>query len=257
MRSNYLSHSTGAGPNFHLRLTCQLLAFFIMKTGLRVLVFALAVSTAFAQDVYRKIGDRFYDIRQPGWFNSDTFDNPILVSHVVDQVLPDGILVHEVRFNGAVGGSVEDKQCLITNYPALQTISNGQKVHFLAIRVGNYRYTDTSGAMRTVPLYDCGVPYSAQAVNAILHPPLTPEQKVAQAAARAAKKLAAQQAVLQSYSPKADNGDGFAQYRLGEIYLHGEGVETNLAYAKRYLSMAVTNGYPEATNLLNVIESAK
>ena len=51
--------------------------------------------------------------------------------------------------------------------------------------------------------------------------------------------------------------DGFAQYRLGEIYLQGEGVETNFVYAKHYLSMAITNGYPEATNLLNAIESTK
>ena len=102
---------------------------FVMKTILQMLFFSLLVSSGFAQDVYRKIGDRFYDIRQKGWFNSDTFDNPILVSHVVDQVLPDGILVHEIRFNGAVGGSVEDKQCFITNYPALQTASDGQKVH--------------------------------------------------------------------------------------------------------------------------------
>jgi len=221
------------------------------------LFFLLVVSSTFAQDVYRKIGDRFYDIRQPGWFNSDTFDNPILVSHVVDQVLPDGILVHEVRFNGAIGGSAEDKQCFITNYPTLQTVSDNQKVHFLAMRTGNYHYKDTSGAMRTVPMYDCGIPYSAQAVSAILHPPLTPEQKEAQAQARAAKKLAAQQVVIKNYESKAQNGDGFAQYRLGEIYLHGEGTDTNTVYARHYLEMAVTNGYPEATNLLDKIDSGK
>ena len=225
-----------------------------MKMGLHILLFALMVSSTFAQDVYRKIGDRFYDISQPGWFNSDTFENPILVSHVVDQVLPGGILVHEVRFNGAVGGSVEDKQSFVTNYPALQAVSDGQKVHFLAMRIGNYHYTDTSGAVRTVPMYDCGIPYSAQAVNAILHPPLTPEQKEAQAQVKAARKLAGQQAVIKNYEDKATNGDGFAQYRLGEIYLHGEGTETNTAYAKHYLEMAETNSYPEATNLLNQIK---
>jgi hypothetical protein len=228
-----------------------------MKTGLCLLWFALTVSTAWAQDVYRKIGDRFYDIRQPGWFSSDTFDNPILVDTVVDQVLPDGLLAHQVKFNSAQGLSVDDKPFFLTNYPAFQTTTDGQKIRFLAMRTGSYKFTDTYGAVRTVTLYDCGITYSAQAVNAILHPPLTPEQKEGQAAAKAAKKLAAQQAVIQNYLPKADNGDGFAQYRLGEIYLHGEGVETNLVSAKHYLSMAVTNGYPEASNLLNAIESAK
>ena len=218
-----------------------------------VIIFALVASSTFAQE-YRKIGDKYYDTRQAGWINSDRFDNPILVSHVVDQVLPDGILVHEVRFNGALGGSVEDKQCFITNYPALQTVSDNQKVHFLAMRTGNYQYKDTSGAMRTVPMYDCGIPVSAQEINAILHPPLTPEQKEAQEKARIANKVKSQQAVIKYYTPKADGGDGFSQYRLGEIYLHGEGVETNLDSAKHYLSMAVTNGYPEATNLLNQVK---
>ena len=133
-----------------------------MKAISLIFPFVLVVTSSFAQDVYRKMGIKFYDIRQPGWFNSDTFDNPILVSHVVDQVLPDGILVHEVRFNGAIGGSVEDKQCFITNYPAIQTVSDNQKIHFLAMRTGNYHYKDTSGAMRTVPMYDCGIPYNAQ-----------------------------------------------------------------------------------------------
>jgi len=228
-----------------------------MKKVLHFFVFAIVVSSAFAQDVYRKIGDRFYDVRQPGWFNSDTYDNPILVSHVIDRVLRDGILVHQVRFNGAVGGSVEDKQCFITNYPSLQMATDGQKAHFLAMRVGNYQYRDITGITRTVPMYDCGIPYSAQAVNAVLHPPLTPEQKEAQAQARAAKKKAVQQNVITSYEGKAANGDGFAQFRLGEIYFKGENVDTNLAYSKHYLEMAVTNGYPEASNLLNAINSTK
>jgi TPR repeat protein len=42
--------------------------------------------------------------------------------------------------------------------------------------------------------------------------------------------------------------------RLGEIYLRGEGVETNTDLARKWLSAAMTNGCPQATNLLSEIE---
>lgn len=63
------------------------------------------------------------------------------------------------------------------------------------------------------------------------------------------------QAALKFWQSKAEAGDGFAQLRLGEIYLHGEGVETNAALARKWLSAALTNDYPQATNLLMEIEA--
>lgn len=91
--------------------------------------------------------------------------------------------------------------------------------------------------------------------------PLTVEQKSALAKAEqdrrsaeltrlASKKKDAHLAVLNFYIPKAEAGEGSAQMRLGEIYLHGEGVETNIPFARKWLSLALTNGYPRAADLL-------
>jgi hypothetical protein len=98
-------------------------------------------------------------------------------------------------------------------------------------------------------------------------PPLPPspaEIAAAQAAAEAksqakaraeeARHAASKQATLKFYQSKAEAGEGFAQLRLGEIYLHGEGVETNCTLARQWLTTALTNGYPQATNLLDEIE---
>jgi hypothetical protein len=60
--------------------------------------------------------------------------------------------------------------------------------------------------------------------------------------------------MFESYQSKADAGDGFAQLRLGEIYLRGDRTQTNTDLARRWLSAAVTNGYPQATNHLSEIE---
>jgi TPR repeat protein len=59
------------------------------------------------------------------------------------------------------------------------------------------------------------------------------------------------------YRPSAEAGEGYAQMRLGEIYLRGEGVETNADAARLWLSIALTNGCPQATNLLLEIERSR
>jgi len=260
-----------------------------MKTFSLILFLILMASISFAQnlpfDPYRKVGNGYYDLRplyswigsvrsreqsrQPiplgearnrpmqEWFSSEMPFESILVQYKVDQVLDDGLLIHEARFNGYSGTTVEDKPFFLTNYPSFKNLTDNQKIKFLALRAGSYKFTDTQGAMRTIPLYDYGIPVSAQEISAVLYPPLTPEQKAAKAKAKQARLIAGQQAILKSYQPKAEAGDGFAQLRLGEIYFHGEGVETNLAIAHQWLSAAFTNGYPEASNLLNEIESSK
>jgi hypothetical protein len=228
-----------------------------MNTFSLVLLLILVPSISFGQnlpaDPYRKIGNGYYDLTQPlgsEWLNSERSSGPILVQYKIDQVLDDGLLVHEARFNGYSGTTVEDKPFFLTNYPGYKNLTDNQKIKFIALRVGSYKFTDTEGALRTIPLYDYGIPVSAQEMNAALYPPLTPEQKAAQAKAEQARHTAGQQAIVKFYQPKAEAGDGFAQMRLGEIYLRGEGVETNTDLARKWLSAAITNGYPQATNLL-------
>jgi hypothetical protein len=98
-----------------------------------------------------------------------------------------------------------------------------------------------------------GRPVSPKEANAVLSP-LTPEQKAAQVKAGQARRVALQQSMIKFYQHKAEAGEGFAQMRLGEIYLRGEGVKTNTNLARKWLSAAMTNGCPQATNLLSEIE---
>ena len=72
---------------------------------------------------------------------------------------------------------------------------------------------------------------------------------------KAATKAATKQAILKHYQLQAEGGDGFAQMRLGEIYFRGDGIETNIILARKWLSTASTNGYPQVTNLLSEIEA--
>jgi hypothetical protein len=63
-----------------------------------------------------------------------------------------------------------------------------------------------------------------------------------------------QEQLIKFYQQKAEAGEGAAQIRLGEIYVHGVGAETNAGLARKWLSAALTNGYPQAVNLLSHIE---
>jgi TPR repeat protein len=86
------------------------------------------------------------------------------------------------------------------------------------------------------------------------------EQERQRRAADAAQKLAAQnnlarqqesaRKTFEFYSQKATNGDAFAQLRLGQLYLTGEGVVTNIEQARFWLFCATTNGRTDAADLL-------
>lgn len=259
-----------------------------MKTFLLILLVVLVTAISFGQNLplhpYRKVGDRYYDLRplyswidsvqsrrrnheeiplkfeannrpMKEWFKWFSSEMPlrrlqldgVLVQYEVDQVLNDGLLVHEEDM-------VDEKPFFLTNYPGYKNLTDNQKINFLALHAGSYKYTDTQGAVRTVPLYDYGIPVSPEEMSAALYPPPTPEQKADQAKAEQAHRIASQQSIVKFYQPKAEAGEGFAQMRLGEIYFRGEGVETNFALARQWLSAALTNGYPQVTNLLSEIE---
>jgi hypothetical protein len=62
--------------------------------------------------------------------------------------------------------------------------------------------------------------------------------------------------IFQLYSRRAATGDGYAQWRLGEMYLNGEGTETNLTLARKWLATAGTNWYAHATKELHTLQSS-
>lgn len=63
-------------------------------------------------------------------------------------------------------------------------------------------------------------------------------------------KLYTDTKVFEFYRQQATNGDGFAQLRLGECFLNGQGTETNLEAAIEWLQKAAAKGNHEASNKL-------
>jgi hypothetical protein len=172
----------------------------------------------------------------------------------VEQVLPDGLLLSS---SGEYLRGVErpdfdsHNPVFLKNYPYKNLLVDGQCIGFLAIKIGNYQYTATDGAVRTVALYDYGVP----------PPPQTPEQiKAAQEAAEAraiADKKKAEQGQVNAVrwlQSQATNGDASAQCSLGLLYLNGEGCETNREQAIYWLTQAANQGDIEASNKLARIQ---
>ncbi len=168
-----------------------------MKTLINVLLpLVILVPNLFCQELpyhpFRKVRDSYYDLRplyswiesakalgakheefpsqhlrprpMKEWYGVTEPYEGILVHYEVFQVLDDGLLVRETRFNPASGDTVEGNLFFLRNYPGFKSLTDDQKIRFLALRTGVYKYTDTSGAVRTIPLYDYGIPYDPWAL---------------------------------------------------------------------------------------------
>jgi hypothetical protein len=54
----------------------------------------------------------------------------------------------------------------LLNFPSQDTVTDDERVIFLAQREGRFQYTTVNGALSTVPSYDCGIPLSVASNNA-------------------------------------------------------------------------------------------
>jgi hypothetical protein len=140
---------------------------------------------------YRKASDKYYSL-QPiyDWMKlpkSNESTRPMLewvgvpehraygLLYKVTQVLPDGLLVvssgeylvgiESSSFSSRVSSH---EPIFLKNYPFKKLCVDGQKIRFLAIKSGNYKYTGTDGGSHTVELYDYGVPYDPKALQAAM-----------------------------------------------------------------------------------------
>jgi len=175
------------------------------------------------------------------------------------QVLPEGLILQssgerwgpEMDNYGEDSKYNKDKPILLKNYPGADALVDGQKIQFLAIRAGSFRYTGTDGAEYTIAAYDYGQ------CKTNVPPPLTPEQIAAQAKANAdakakageQKRVAAARA-LQANQEAAAKGVSFGLLRMGQRYRDGDGVEKDLSKAKEYLQKAADAGSPTAAEEL-------
>jgi hypothetical protein len=82
-------------------------------------------------------------------------------------------------------------------------------------------------------------------------PTLTPEQiEAAQQAEDERVERVTASTIKWLRTHQADNGDVYSQRRLGERYIKGAGVETNLAKGKELLTKAAAQGDKDASDLL-------
>jgi hypothetical protein len=220
-------------------------------------------------DPVRKVGDKIYSL-QPiyEWLKlpiSDRTPRPMpewvgvgsghsyALDYRVEEIVPEGLMLRSSgeRF---VSESVSERadydsheMILLKNYPYKNSVVDGQKIKFLAIRTGNFQFTDTSGGISTIAAYDYGTPY--------IPPSPTPEQIAAAKKATKEKADVAKQAgaavALKANQDAAAKGDAYGLLRMGERYRDGDGVETNLAKAKEYLQKAAAAGSPTAAEELS------
>jgi hypothetical protein len=248
------------------------------QNAVAIILFAFSiVFQSFGQMAYypqRVVGNKYYDLTpiyewigqaqangknlaEPtsilnGWTGAQSPINGVqgcLIGYQVQQVLDDGIIVQRIdRTIYSSDVSLGDP-LFVTNYPAFKNLSDRQVICFLALHTGNYRYTDTQGATRTIPFYDCGKPFVPP-----LQKPLTPEQIAAAKAKAEASKKSGAAAALKFNQDAAAKGDMFGLLRMGERYRDGDGVEKDLAKAKDYLQKAADAGSPTAVEELSKLK---
>jgi TPR repeat protein len=74
---------------------------------------------------------------------------------------------------------------------------------------------------------------------------------------RQEKRQEAQTKVLKYYQDLADKGDAYGQFRLGQLYLAGDGVEKNEAKAREFFTKSAAQENKDAAAALEKLNHAK
>jgi hypothetical protein len=239
-------------------------------------VLAATISELLTRDPYRKVDNVSYDLSERfQWDVVNLTNYEAIPPHQewkefrgnVIQITPDGIL-----FSKEIA---DDRETVfIKNFPKDIPLVDGEQLAVYAMPSGRYSYISTLGANKTIYAYDYGTIPNEDEIKTLKAQATELLKKVQEDAQKAqkeqrreienrrtgivkaqeAKRLVVQQNVLKFYQSQADSGDGSAQFRLGKIYFHGEYGETNFVLAKKWFSIAATNGYSEATNFLNQLD---
>jgi hypothetical protein len=129
--------------------------------------FTAAGADSMAYHPLRKVGTNYYDLRPLyTWCSRQSAERP-LASWIAPQngyrftvkaVWEPDLLAVDWSVPAGPGGR-KSFQIVLKNYPAHDTVADGDDIKFLALRTGVHRWTDSFGATHTLPLYDYGTPY--------------------------------------------------------------------------------------------------
>ncbi len=241
----------------------------------KILAYRIKILGA-SREPYRRAGGRTYDLNVLFAYEKRLVDDPEFASSPlhpkdvenwsltfgrVQQILgDDGILLRKYEDPQFEGDS---RIVRLKNFPREGNLVDGQKMCCFAFFDGRYSYVNTSGARATVESYDYGTTPSETEMSE-LQKRRNEKIKEAQerleaekANLRTGKKKRQEESKIKTfefYQAKAKAGEGYAQFRLGQMYSAGDGVQTNIEQAKFWLNCARTNGQPDAERLLRQVE---
>jgi hypothetical protein len=90
----------------------------------------------------------------PNWYGRDLGD-----WFQVSAVWPTNLFVVE-EMNHNPNGTRTYRPFVLKNYPRHDKVIDGERIHFFALRTGNYQWTNQKAETHTLPLYDYGTPYN-------------------------------------------------------------------------------------------------
>lgn len=129
-----------------------------------------------------------------------------------------------------------------------------QKEHYTAFDDGVYSYVTAQGSRRTIHKLNYGTICSAPQ-------PSPSEIAAAKAAAdkakaaEAARKKTVAENTLKWNKEQADTGDPYGQFRMGERYREGDGVQKDLAKARLMFEKSAAQGNKDAAEALKNLPS--
>ena len=190
----------------------------------------------FPRDPYREIGGQTNFAKSPGW---------VVFKGTVLAVSKSGILLS--GYFGTVG--IDQMNYFVHDYP--YPIKEGERLGYgqpilMAKEDGFYEFESPSGARETVRKLEYGKVCDVAATNSLADPSVLHAQKTKEAQAKAALNAR----TLAWLQERAANGDAGAQFRLGEKYLTGDGVDKSLLLARTWLEKALASGSDEARHTL-------
>jgi hypothetical protein len=166
---------------------------------------------------------------------------------------PDGVRLDGYYFNRDVvpplvdGGVWFEGEFFVKNFPYV--VADGDVVDGYLARLDEiHSYATVLGSSRNIHSLDYGNVWRPRPV-APAQPP-TPTQLAAAKEAAVKQKAEAAAKVLKLDQDLADAGDPFGQYRMGQRYLTGDGVEKDLSKARALLYKSTVQGNTNAAALL-------
>lgn len=192
-----------------------------------------------ADDVWRRrIGTNVYnlksdqDLRVGGWTQ--------IMGGVIQE--SGGYILVSSGLNGA-------DEVALTNYPT--PVTSTTKISVAAAKAGIFKFADVP-----LQIWDCGVPYIPTPEEIAAEKKAKDDAVAAAKAKVAAQKQRADAIALKSNQDLAAKDDPYGLLRMGERYRDGEGVEKDLAKARKYLQLAAEADFPDAKEELSRLPDA-